>query len=48
MSAANARAREILGWRPRVGFEEGLRITVQWYRAFVDVFEGAGAALNRL
>jgi dTDP-glucose 4,6-dehydratase len=21
-----------LGWRPRVGFEEGLRATVQWYR----------------
>jgi UDP-glucose 4-epimerase len=28
-----ARARAVLGWQPRVGFEEGLRRTVAWYRS---------------
>src|SRR5262245_11787140 len=28
-----ARAREVLGWRPRVGFREGLERTVAWARA---------------
>jgi UDP-glucose 4-epimerase len=28
-----ARARRVLGWWPRVEFEEGLRRTVAWYRA---------------
>jgi UDP-glucose 4-epimerase len=27
------RARQVLGWTPRVGFEEGLRRTVEWYRS---------------
>lgn len=28
----SAKARSELGWKPAVGFEEGLRRTVQWYR----------------
>ena len=28
-----ARARAVLGWEPRVGFAEGLRRTVEWYRS---------------
>jgi dTDP-glucose 4,6-dehydratase len=27
-----ARAREVLGWEPRVGFEEGMRRTIAWFR----------------
>jgi CDP-glucose 4,6-dehydratase len=27
------KAQRILGWTPRVGFEEGLRRTIDWYRA---------------
>jgi len=27
-----ARARELLGWRPKVGLEEGIRRTVEWFR----------------
>lgn len=29
----NARARELLGWEPRVGLEEGMRRTEVWFRA---------------
>jgi GDP-L-fucose synthase len=27
------RARELMGWEAKVGFEEGLRRTIEWYRA---------------
>lgn len=30
-----SRAREVLGWTPRIGLEEGLRETAQWYRDFL-------------
>jgi dTDP-glucose 4,6-dehydratase len=29
------RAKEVLGWEPRVGFEEGMRRTIDWFRAHV-------------
>ncbi|HEV2423253.1 MAG TPA: SDR family oxidoreductase [Terriglobia bacterium] len=36
-----ARARELLGYEPSVGFEEGLRRTVEWYRSALDRERGA-------
>jgi nucleoside-diphosphate-sugar epimerase len=48
-----SRAREILGFRPEVGFEEGLRKTIDWYRGMLAErgraaraggFPGKGAA----
>lgn len=38
----NTRVKELLGWEPKVSFEEGLRRTAEWYvkthvrRGFVD------------
>jgi dTDP-glucose 4,6-dehydratase len=29
------RAKEVLGWEPRVGFEEGMRRTIDWFRAHI-------------
>ncbi len=29
------KAREMLGWNPRLGFDEGLRRTIDWYRKFL-------------
>ncbi|HJQ36089.1 MAG TPA: GDP-mannose 4,6-dehydratase [Thermoanaerobaculia bacterium] len=34
LNAAKARAR--LGWSPRFSFDEGLRQTIDWYRAFLN------------
>ena len=31
-----AKARERLGWRPRFALDDGLRLTVDWYRAFFE------------
>lgn len=33
LSLDSSRLRELTGWRPRVGLEEGLRRTLTWYRA---------------
>ena len=30
---ATERAEKLLGWKAKVGFEEGLRRTIDWYRA---------------
>jgi NAD dependent epimerase/dehydratase len=34
--ANNARARELLGWSPTVGLEEGLRRTIAWVREHIE------------
>jgi len=33
-----SRLRELTGWRPRVGLEEGLRRTIEWYRAHPELW----------
>jgi nucleoside-diphosphate-sugar epimerase len=35
MYADNSRAREILGWKPKVTLDEGLRMTVDWFRDYL-------------
>jgi UDP-glucose 4-epimerase len=35
MYADNSRAREILGWQPRVNLDEGLKLTVEWFRGYL-------------
>jgi len=36
-----ARAREVLGWEPRVGLDEGMRKTIAWFRARLAARVGA-------
>jgi len=31
------RAKEVLGYRPKIGLDEGLRRTIEWYRAYLKV-----------
>lgn len=33
MATDNTRAKEILGWEPKVSFEEGLKRTIEWFRS---------------
>ncbi len=37
----NSRARQVLGWQPRVGIEEGLRITVNWIAEHLALYRPA-------
>jgi CDP-glucose 4,6-dehydratase len=32
----SGKARQLLGWQPRYGLEEGLRRTIEWYRAYLQ------------
>jgi NAD dependent epimerase/dehydratase len=38
LRANNALAREILGWHPQVSLDEGLRRTISWIRASLDLY----------
>jgi CDP-glucose 4,6-dehydratase len=38
----SSKARRVLGWQPRFGLEEGLRLTVSWYRDFLSAGEKRG------
>ena len=34
-----SKARELIGWEPRVDFDEGLRRTIEWIRAVPEIFK---------
>ena len=34
MYADSTRARELIGWQPKVSLQEGLKLTVEWFRAY--------------
>ena len=36
--ADSTRARDVLGWTPRVGFEDGLQRTIDWIGAHLDLY----------
>ena len=48
MYSDNARAEEVLGWKPRISFEEGLKRTIEWFRNYLSVFYDASSPLNKL
>jgi NAD dependent epimerase/dehydratase len=39
----NSQARELLGWQPRVGFEDGMRETYNWLRNHLSEYQRAAA-----
>ena len=48
MCSDNTRAERILGWKPKVSFDEGLKRTIEWFRRYLDVFYNQASALNKL
>ena len=48
MEGDNQRARDILGWTPELDFRSGLDITIEWFRAFRDVYRDPESPLNQL
>ena len=48
MMCDNQRAKDILGWTPELDFRSGLDITIDWFRAFRDVYGDPKSPLNRL
>lgn len=37
--ASNKKAKELIGWEPRVSLDEGLRRTVEWISAHLDLYQ---------
>jgi UDP-glucose 4-epimerase len=48
MCADSTRARQRLGWAPRVDLDAGLQRTIDWYREYLRVFESSDSPLWRL
>lgn len=48
MCADNTQAEKILGWKPNISFDEGLRRTIKWFRKYLDVFYNGSSPLNQL
>jgi UDP-glucose 4-epimerase len=42
------KAKDLLGWTPRVSLDEGLAKTIGWYRKFVDVYTSGDSPLVQL
>jgi len=37
--ASNKKAKELIGWEPRISLDEGLRRTVEWISAHLDLYQ---------
>jgi nucleoside-diphosphate-sugar epimerase len=48
MMADNRKAKELLGWSPRIGLDEGLEKSVIWYRNFSGLFSRTDSPLGKL
>lgn len=45
MRSSAAKAKELLGWEPKVSFEEGLDITIEWFRNYLKVYHAKDSSL---
>lgn len=48
MVASNEKAGQLLGWHPKVGLQDGLKTTIEWYRRFLAEFSAPQSALCQL
>lgn len=48
MSSDASKAEKLLGWKPKVTFDEGLDITIEWFRNYLKVYYNADSPLVAL
>ena len=48
MRASNKKAEEILGWKPKIDFDTGLKMTINWFKKYRELFEDKNSVLSRL
>lgn len=48
MSSDSTKAQRLLGWEPKVSFEEGLDTTIEWFRNYLRVYYSADSPLVSL
>ena len=48
MQADHEKATHVLGWTPKIGLDEGLKLTVDWYKKFLSVYSDPSSPLLNL
>ncbi len=48
MCADNTKAKQMLNWKPRISFEEGLKKTIRWYKQYLEAFKKKNAPIQLL
>jgi len=48
MYSDSSKAAKLIGWEPKVSFEEGLKRTIAWFKSYCNEFEGKDSPLNKL
>lgn len=48
MYSDSSKAKRLLGWEPKVSFDEGLKTTVNWFKEYFEEFEKKNSKLNLL
>ena len=48
MYCDSSKAKKMLGWEPKVSFDEGLKITVAWFKKFYEAYYSKDSHLVRL
>jgi nucleoside-diphosphate-sugar epimerase len=48
MSSDSKKAHKLLGWTPRIGLEEGLSRTIEWYEKFNSMFSEQNSLLHKM
>ena len=48
MRSDATKAKKSLGWEPKVSFEEGLDITIEWFRNYLRVYYDTDSPLVSL
>jgi UDP-glucose 4-epimerase len=48
MYSDSSKAKELLGWEPKVSFDDGLKKTIKWFRGYYEEFEKKNEGINKL
>jgi nucleoside-diphosphate-sugar epimerase len=48
MCAENRLAAQMLGWTPKILFDEGLQLTIEWFQRYLRLFYDPSSQLNQL
>ncbi len=48
MYADSSKAKKLLGWTPKISFDDGLKQTIEWFKKYDSEFEKKNSLLNQL
>jgi len=48
MFCENSKSKKILGWEPKISFEEGLKKTIDWYKNYIELYYKKDKGLSGL